>query len=485
MSSRPSSLICPPRYATPRSLDRLSHGPRAAQLMQLMGIDLMPWQRQVLDTALEVNPDTGRLAYREVRLTVPRQQGKSTLLLAVMVHRCLGMGDNQRLVATAQTAKDARAKWEDDYLPKIQGSPLAKLIHVRRANGSEAIRWANGSLWSLMASGEKSGHGATLDLAVLDEAFAQIDNRVEQSVKPAMMTRPEPQFWVVSTAGTTDSTYLNQKVDDGRERALKRQTSGVCYFEWSADPDADPLAPETWLTCMPALGHTVSVETIEADQHTMPLSEFRRAYLNQRIDRRHSDPVIDIDVWRKAADERSQLVSDVVFSVDVTPDRSAASIAVAGRRADGKRHVEVISAKPDVRWVADELVRLVERWSPVAIVLDPSGPAGGLLPALHERGIEPGLINARSMGQACALFYDLLHEGELVHLGQPALDSAVGGARRRRMRDAWAWSRDSVSVDISPLVAVTLALWGFDQSLSIVNAPDEPVPVAIVSLSDL
>ena len=122
----------------------MSHGPRAAQIAQLMGLDLMPWQRQVLDTALEINPDTGRLAYREVRLTVPRQQGKSTLLLAVMVHRCLGMGDGQRIVATAQTAKDARAKWEDDYLPRIQGSPLAKLIHVRRANGSEAIRWANG-----------------------------------------------------------------------------------------------------------------------------------------------------------------------------------------------------------------------------------------------------------------------------------------------------------------------------------------------------
>jgi hypothetical protein len=453
--------------------------------MQMMGIELMPWQQLVLDTALEINPLTGRLAYREVRLTVPRQQGKSTLLLAVMVHRCLGMGDNQRIVATAQTAKDARAKWFDDYVPRIEGSPLSRLAAVRRASGSEGIRWSNGSLWSLMASGEKAGHGATLDLAVLDEAFAQIDNRVEQSVKPAMMTRPEPQFWVVSTAGTTESTYLNQKVDDGRERALKRQTSGVCYFEWSADPDADPLAPETWLTCMPALGHTVSVETIEADQHTMPLSEFRRAYLNQRIDRRHSDPVIDIDVWRGAIDERSQLDGPVVFAVDVTPDRSAASIAVAGRRADGRRHVEVVLAKPDVRWVADELVRLVERWSPVRVVLDPSGPAGGLLPALHERGIEPGLVNARAMGQACAAFYDLLHEGDLKHLGQPVLDTAVGGARRRRMRDAWAWSRDSVSVDISPLVAVTLALWGHEETLSILNAPDEPVPVAIVSLSDL
>jgi phage terminase large subunit-like protein len=47
--------------------------------MQMLGVDLMPWQRLVLDTALEINPLTKRLAYREVRLTVPRQQGKSTL----------------------------------------------------------------------------------------------------------------------------------------------------------------------------------------------------------------------------------------------------------------------------------------------------------------------------------------------------------------------------------------------------------------------
>jgi phage terminase large subunit-like protein len=46
--------------------------------MQMLGVDLMPWQRLVLDTALEINPLTKRLAYREVRLTVPRQQGKST-----------------------------------------------------------------------------------------------------------------------------------------------------------------------------------------------------------------------------------------------------------------------------------------------------------------------------------------------------------------------------------------------------------------------
>ena len=445
----------------------------------------MPWQRLVLDVALEVDPATGHLAYREVRLTVPRQQGKSTLLLVAMTHRCLAMGEQQRVVATAQSHQDARSKWQDDYVPRLLDSPFAKLVQIRRANGSEAIRWSNGSLWSLMAPTEKSGHGATLDLAVLDEAFAQIDNRVEQAVKPAMMTRSEPQFWVVSTAGTTESIYLNEKVDDGRLRADRGDTTGVCYFEWSADPEANPLDPETWKTCMPALGHTVNIETIEADLHTMSLSEFKRAYLNLRIDRRHSDPVIDTDVWRSRIDKRSQVVAPVVFAVDVTPDRSHAAVAVAGRRDDGLRHVEVVEHRGDVRWVVDYLVQLRERWPGSDLMLDPSGPAGGLLPNLHERGIEPRLINARAMGQACALFYDYVAAGELVHIGQPVLDTAVGGARRRKMRDAWAWSRDSVAVDISPLVAVTLALWGFEENLSVLGGSEPAAEVAVMSLADL
>jgi hypothetical protein len=37
---------------------------------------------------------------------------------------------------------------------------------------------------------------------------------------------------------------------------------------------------------------------------------------------------------------------------------------------------------------------------------------------------------------------------------------------KRRSGDAWAWSRKNSSIDISPLVAVTLALWGVETQAS-------------------
>ena len=51
-------------------------------------------------------------------------------------------------------------------------------------------------------------------------------------------------------------------------------------------------------------------------------------------------------------------------------------------------------------------------------------------------------------------------EKALRHLGGLELRQAVKGATKRPLGDAWAWSRRKSTVDISPLVAATLALWG-------------------------
>ena len=68
--------------------------------------------------------------------------------------------------------------------------------------------------------------------------------------------------------------------------------------------------------------------------------------------------------------------------------------------------------------------------------------------------------SVREAGQAARQLFDAVAERTLRYVPRPALDAAVAGARQRTLGDAWAWSRRAVSVDISPLVAVTLAAWG-------------------------
>jgi phage terminase large subunit-like protein len=444
---------------------------------------LMPWQRHVADVALElestVDMETGevveRLAYREIRLTVPRQSGKTTLMLAAMAHRCIAMGDRQRVSYSAQTGKDARLKWEDEHIPVLERSPFAQLMKVRKTNGSEAIRWANGSLWSLLATTETAGHGAQLDLGVIDEAFALQDDRLEQAMKPAMVTRTQPQLWIVSTAGTNDSLYLNDKIDDGRLRAAAGQTSSVAYFEWSAPDDAKIDDENVWRACMPALGITVPIEAIRSDFASMREPEFRRAYLNQRQDRMASQPwqVISEDLWVGCIDEGSQIDGGVSVALDVTPSRSMSSLSAAGLRADGKVHVELIGNRPGTSWVLDWFAQNDRVGQYKSVIVDPVSAAGSMAGDLRRLGLQVVEISSRDMATACGKFFDLVVDGSLVHINQVPLNAAVAGAKRRKLGDAWAWHRRDTSTDVSPLVSSTIALLG-------VISPVDPVGVPAI-----
>lgn len=420
----------------------------------------MPWQQYVADVALEINPATGRLVYREVGLTVPRQSGKTTLILALCVQRALGFGTRQRIVYAAQTRNDARKKWEDDHVVALEESDFLKLFRTRKTNGNEAIIWKNGSQHGITSNTEKAGHGGTIDLAFVDEAFAQVDDRLEQAFKPAMITRPQPQLWPVSTAGTPESVYLRAKVDAGRVRAQEGVTTGAAYFEWSAPEDADPEDRSVWRRCMPALGHTITEDAIAADFATMNLLEFRRAYLNQWCDRNVHEPVIDLDVWKSLRDDSSTARDPVFFAIDATPDRSAAAIATSGLRTDDRLHGELVDHRPGMGWVLERVLDMNTRWKPAGWLVDPAGPAGSLIPALQEAGIEPVLVNAREMAQACGAFFDACVNDKLRYLDHPDLNSALAGAKKRPLGDAWAWHRKDSVTDISPLVALTLATHG-------------------------
>jgi phage terminase large subunit-like protein len=184
---------------------------------------------------------------------------------------------------SAQTRTAGRRRFLDVWWPRIRRSPLARLIDVRKGYGSEAFAFRNGSMIMLASGTEASDHGDTLDLAVIDEAWAQRDATIEQALKPAMMTRPGAQLFVVSTAGNEFSAYFRGKVDEGRAQCEMGITGASAYTGYSAPDDADPGDPATWQGCMPALGITVSEEVVRADYETMELSEFRRlrAYLCQ------------------------------------------------------------------------------------------------------------------------------------------------------------------------------------------------------------
>lgn len=68
-------------------------------------------------------------------------------------------------------------------------------------------------------------------------------------------------------------------------------------------------------------------------------------------------------------------------------------------------------------------------------------------------------ISTQQFVQATGTFLDAVRDRGVRVVPHPGLDTAVGAATVRSLGGAWGWERISL-MDVSPLVAVTVALWG-------------------------
>jgi len=424
----------------------------------MLGTPLMEWQQLVADVALEIDPDTGFPAYREVWFSVMRQSGKTSLVLPVEVHRCISpvWGGPQRVAYTAQTGWEAQKKLIEEQVPIIQGSPLGRLISkqgggkVRRAQGNWGVNFGGGGKIDVLGSTESAGHGGTLDLGVIDEAWRDEDDRREQSMLPAMVTRPAAQLFGYSTMGTDASIYLNRKVDVGRQAAMEDSGSGLAYFEWSIPEDEDIDDPEVWWRYMPALGWTIQPEAIKHARQTMSDGEFRRAFGNQRMrsDERH----IPAEIWDQVQDPDASPEGRVTFAVDVNVDQQSASVAAS----DGES-VEVITTREGVSWLIDWFKERPERrrW-PVAV--DAGGPVSSVLDDLERVGVRLLRKSGPQVAAACGKMFNAVADGEVrVRPSSAELDAAVAGVSTKPVGDKFVWSRQTSTSDVTPLMAATLA----------------------------
>src|SRR5215207_9024978 len=176
----------PPSSATPRT-DRATYSSAVVDVAGLLSVELMGWQRLVLDRALE--HDGGRPAYREVNLSTPRQVGKSTLTLLVALHRMLASPGSWVTYTTASRLA-GRRKLLRTWWPLIARSRLRDRFRPTKGTGSEALECSNGSTLLLLSGDEASGHGDSLDLAIVDEAWSLTDAAEAGVRQRCLLARP-------------------------------------------------------------------------------------------------------------------------------------------------------------------------------------------------------------------------------------------------------------------------------------------------------
>ncbi len=151
-------------------------------------------------------------------------------------------------------------------------------------------------------------------------------------------------------------------------------------------------------------------------------------------------------------------------------------------------HVELIDRREGTGWVVARLRELSARWKPCAVVIDAGGRAGSLVAEVEAAGIEVRKPSVRDVAAAAGAFRDGIvgqaaphpETGEMGpdpkvirHRAQPDLDAAVAAAVTRDLSGQWAWDQFAASADLSPLIGVTNALWGFTTRV-IEEPPPEP-----------
>lgn len=443
-----------------------SAGLEAVELAASAGLVLDPWQAAVLVDALGERPG-GMWSAFEVGVVVARQNGKGAIIEARELAGLFLFGE-QLILHSAHEFKTAQEAFRR-ITGWIEGSDdLRKRVkRVTNANGDEGIELRTGARLRFVARSKGSGRGFSGDCNILDEAYALTAEQLA-ALMPTMSARPNPQIWYTSTPPLEAATQLVE--------IRKRGTAGarrMAYFEWSPPEDFRPTPKgepatdadrEMWVACNPAMGIRISEEFVEQERASLPDEEFARERLGVWPPSADGQwQVVPEDAWRDRVDLGSQLLDPVAFAAEVSVDRKHAAIGVAGLRADGSLHVEVVCHRTGTSWVADEAVKLQAKWKSCAFVVNDAGPAGSMIAALEAAGVVVTKAGPRDVGQACGQFYDGVcgDEPNIWHLDQGMLTAALAGALKRPLGDAWAWDRKGVSVDISPLMAATLALWGY------------------------
>jgi hypothetical protein len=456
----PRSDGAPPLFATRRNPLRRSDGPQVDVIARALGTPFIPWQRYVADVAGERRED-GSYEYQVVVVSVPRQTGKTTLQRAVGTHRCLVCGRD--VFYTAQTGKDARERWMDLVKVLQLNDALKDRVKVGLRGGSERIDFAAGGSFRVFAPTVESLHGYTPPTVMIDEAFALTAGAGELlmgAIGPGQVTIIDKQIWIVSTAGTADSTFLHDWIARAAEGMPR-----VGLFLWGAAEHHNPYDLDDIAAFHPGVGFELNGKTLtagdvleQADRNTR--AEYERAYANRRTVTLSN--LIPPEKWRDLkVDDLTPPTGDLVITYDVAHDRQSGSIMATWRHEAGRLVGKVIRHQAGTAWMVDAVDELVRQLRPIATAAVGNGPVLDVTAQLLDRGVDVDVLAEREYAAACGSFLSLIDDQGIGHDDdRTVLEPAVVGlVPRGAVADGVAFSRRHSVGDTSAGIAFVAGAW--------------------------
>lgn len=440
-----------------------------------LGRTFLPWQQHVSRVWMMVHPDTGRFIHYKVGLSVPRQNGKSALLISTALTEAAVMG--RKVLYTAHQTKTSDEAFIE-ICQAVEQMEDGEVLQVRKANGQQVIRFASGGQIKVIARTKSSGRGLTFDTVICDEAQEMSD--AEEAALSAVVSAAPSGDGRLIFVGTPPEPGAGDPFRALRSEVLgKARSPRSAWLEWGAERgDIDTDDEDLWARYNPSLGIGALTVSALREEASSPTFIVERLGCWQAAE---SNMVITLETWRSlratSVDINPQYDTSkgVSLGIDISPDAHSASVVACGTWTDpetGQDHpmVSVLDHRAEVAasdWVPSYVARVSARLGAnlTSVVIDKASPVADKIAAkLSRMRVKVTLLG---YGQAKSAFAGLMEHvftGELRHMQQPTLDSALVIARRRKSGDAFLWKKLSgAEGDITPVVAMTHAVYGWEE----------------------
>lgn len=469
----------------------------------VLGVKLYPWQQWLLIHALELLEDGVTYRFRRVVVLVGRQNGKTTLaeVLAAWWLFIDSIRHPERvppvkfkIVGTAQNLDIAREPWSAVKLwcdpdPESDAEKEAAIVDLQEStikvsdtNGKEFIKTSHLSQYEIRAA--KNARGKPAARVIMDEIREQTTWDAWNSVSQTTKSFWNGQLWAISNAGDSRSIVLitqrnaaleqirewDKYVSDGlmaAEEYANGHDTSLGLFEWSALDGCEKTDIDGILQSNPSIGYgELTVDTVLSDIVGMTDAAYRTEDLCQWVEAK-VDSYINVNDWNETMsspfDIRIPYGARTVWGIDVSYDRSHTWIAAAVFDENGIPVVSLRERRKGLLWVPEYLEQLAKESGQSEVAVQSRGcPAMEFIGPLRERGLTVHEIDGAHIGLATGRLRDRVRENRLIHTRQPLVDQAIGGGVTKTIAENEAWDRRKSIVDVSGVVAITVALYALE-----------------------
>ena len=346
------------------------------------------------------------------------------------------------------------------------------VAHIRYGNGENAIEFnADRHHARILYRARTGGAGrgfAEADVVFYDEAQHLKGEHLAASLPTTLISR-NSQAWYSGSGGMEFSDIAWAM----RRRAILGDGSQMAYTENTAQlitvkdgkielsvPD-DLIAEDVLMTHPGYANGRVHRSKMESLFRQLGPEKFGREILCiWDPEPNDDDSSISLERWGQLVDADSLPTKDSVrLALDVPPERTSATVSIAGKRDDNLLHACIYRNIPPASM--GSLVQIVAELAlehNTPIILPPNSPAKAWKSELVAAGVKLDELTHAEYAEACGLILSKVTEGTLRHRGVPEMTSAVAGLGVRKSGDVETWSRRSSSANIAPFVAATCAL---------------------------